>query len=684
MPVVKFLPANKIVEAPVGAELLDAAKLAGVEIDAPCGGKGTCGKCAVLLVQGKVKTNTILKQSDKSVYCNPANRSENNCYQEPRRRDVSQKNHCLESYQKEWANLHPDTINASSENRLRHERVLACQSKIADTDIIIEIAQRLGDAGGQFSDSASANELIDADLFPQISQCTSHAFQVIVNVDFPKTGDGLSDIDRLQKALAKSGYGNIEIPLKVIQTVATVIRNGSGYVCCTLIHRADRKLLLARIDAGEINQDLYGCAIDIGTTTVAVHLVRLFDRVIIATQTEYNDQITCGLDVISRINYAQRNNGLAELHRRVVETINKLLEQVCDVTGADKSLIFCLSISGNTTMTHLLLALDPEYIRLDPYTPTILDAGCFTANDIGLDVNPFSQVQIAPAVGSYVGGDIMSGLLCTNIARNCEKISLFIDIGTNGEIILGNNEFLLACACSAGPAFEGGGIECGMRAAQGAIDNIKIDVSTGEISYSTIGSVPALGICGSAMIMLVAALFRSGIIDMSGKFIRDKKYDAIKISGRQAFLTIVDSSETGHGQPVYISETDINNIIRTKGAIFSACTLMLRHVGLSFDDLSSMYIAGGFGRCLNIRDAITIGMLPDLPEEKFHYIGNSSLAGSYMTLLSDTHCKVRDELAKRMTYLDLSTESDYMDHYTAAMFLPHTDERLFPGVIKKR
>jgi uncharacterized 2Fe-2S/4Fe-4S cluster protein (DUF4445 family) len=329
-------------------------------------------------------------------------------------------------------------------------------------------------------------------------------------------------------------------------------------------------------------------------------------------------------------------------------------------------------------MVHLLLGIVPEYIRLDPYTPAVYDVPYYRASEIGLGINPNTPAYLAPSVGSYVGGDITSGLLCTSLATPSEEICLFIDIGTNGELILGSADFLIGCACSAGPAFEGGGIEHGMRASRGAIEHVEVDAATGIPHCSTIGSVKPLGLCGSGIISLIAGLFAEGWLDAAGKLDRTRPCSRILPSGKQAVYLVASEEESGHGKPIHLSEADISGFIRAKAAIFSACAVMLDKVSMTFDDLERVYIAGGFGRYLNTDYAKTIGLLPNLPEEKYHFLGNSSMQGAYMTLVSQKHRQLEAELARKITYIDLSTEPDYMNQYTAALFLPHTDARLFP------
>ncbi|MCP4692141.1 MAG: ATP-binding protein, partial [Desulfobacterales bacterium] len=396
-----------------------------------------------------------------------------------------------------------------------------------------------------------------------------------------------------------------------------------------------------------------------GTTTVSVQLVSLPGAEILSTRTDYNHQIPCGIDVIGRINYARRRGGLEELRSRVVDTVNDLITQIGKESGVAPDEICNAAVSGNTTMVHLLLGLNPEYIRLEPYTPTLLEVPYQKASEIGLQIHPRSRVHISPAVGSYVGGDITAGLLCTALAADTEDISLFIDIGTNGELAIGNRDFIMACACSAGPAFEGGGIKNGMRAAAGAIEKTEIDPDTGVASFQTIGKTKPKGICGSGMISLLANLFLTGWIDSAGKLDRTRPSTAVRVNGRRAEYIVVPAEQSGTDVPIAISELEIENIVRAKAAIFSACSLMLDQAGLEFDDLTNVYIAGGFGHFLDLEDAVTIGLLPDLHRKKFKYIGNSSLMGSYMTLVSKEYRQRQLDLARRITYLELSTDPTY-------------------------
>lgn len=611
-----------------GTELLDAIRRAGADLDVPCGGKGTCGKCVVRVAGGEVDSNSLGALSGASV---------------------------ADGY------------------------VLACQTRVLDVEVVVEVPQSSADERGKFSDTDETH-LLRRELLPRDFEYDPLATKWLVNVAAPQLGDGLSDLDRLTRAIQQD-WGKIQTtyPLAVIRTVADVVREAGGLVTVTLV-REPGQMHIVRVEPGDTTTRHLGIAVDIGTTTVAVQLIDLCHGNVMATRTAYNGQIGCGLDVISRINYARRPERLEELRTRVLETINRLIRQVCASHDVDPCELCNAVLSGNTTMSHLLLGLKPEYIRLDPYVPTVGQFPYLRARETGIEIAPDSWIYLSPCVGSYVGGDITAGILCTDLATDTDEVNLFVDIGTNGELVVGNRDFLMTCACSAGPAFEGGGIDCGMRAAVGAIEKVQVDPKTGMPRCSTIGEVKPRGVCGSGMIGLLADLYLTGWIDSGGRLDRSRPCPAICIDGKRARYVLAEAQESGTGQEIAVSETDIDNILRAKAAIYSACALMIRHLEMEFTDLAHMYIAGGFGRFLDLEKAIVIGLIPDIPREKFRYIGNSSLMGSYMVAISQDYCRRQTELAQRMTCIELSSEAAYMDQYTAALFLPHTDRELFPSV----
>jgi len=422
----------------------------------------------------------------------------------------------------------------------------------------------------------------------------------------------------------------------------------------------------------------FGIACDIGTTSVSVRLIDLANGRAVHTVSTYNEQIHCGADVISRIIYSMKTGRLEDLYNRIIRTINRLIEKVCSDVNIDRYDIVSAVLSGNTTMAHLLLRIDPQPVRTEPYSPAVMDIPLKKADDIGISIHPQSPLLFAPSVGSWVGGDISAGILFIRKTQKLSGLNLFIDIGTNGELVLMGDDYMVGCACSSGPAFEGVGIGCGMRAADGAIESIKIKQNGSEFEYQVIGGVEPEGICGSGLIELVSGLFKNGLIERDGKFNESKIKAPLKMEGRLKRLIIVKAEESQSGKAIYISEKDIANIIRAKAAIYSACSLLLRRLGLNIDNIERIFIAGGFGSHLNSESVVSIGMLPAVGFEKFEYIGNTSLKGAHLALISSESRSLIKEIARNMTYIDLSFENGYMDEYTAALFLPHTDLSLFP------
>ncbi len=621
MPRISFLPSGRTVEIGEGMDLLDAARRAGEDLAAPCGGNGTCGKCLVRVVAGTVKIDAtaVVDPEDAAAGYTPA-----------------------------------------------------CRSYVAGVDCVIEIPERSRTNTGEVSAGDEIEPVAPDGALVRTVDCV---------VPPPDGEDGLSDLGRLNRALAAGGMGpDIECPLPVARSLAGALRGDEGRISVAITGESGRDRIV-RVAAGRPAPTGLGIAVDLGTTTVAVALADTQSGAVLSIKSAYNDQIAMGLDVISRINYAGRQGGLEALRTAALTAINRLVRAAALEARIDAGGITSAVISGNTVMTHLALGLDPEHIRLAPYTPTLLDVPVYRAGEIGIEIAPGAPVFFSPCVGSYVGGDITAGVLCTELASDAEAISLFIDVGTNGEVVIGNRDFLITCACSAGPAFEGGGIEYGMRAAPGAINSVRVDPANGEPSFSILGDGEARGICGSGMIDLVAQLFLSGWLDPAGRLDRTRDTARIAAEGRRA-LYILAGGPFG-GAPVHVSEIDIENIVRAKAAIHAASALMLGNIGISFNDIARIYIAGGFGRTLDIENAVAIGLLPDIPRERFSYVGNASLSGSYRLLVSGKHRASQRDLARRMTYIDPGGDPRYMDHYTAALFLPHTDRSLFPSIARR-
>ena len=428
-----------------------------------------------------------------------------------------------------------------------------------------------------------------------------------------------------------------------------------------------------------------GLAVDIGTTTVSAVLINMETGEILAKSSSGNGQIRFGADVINRIIESQKPGGKKKLQDAVIkETINPMIHEMCRSIHFPEEQIYRMCVASNTTMNHLFAGINADPLRMEPYIPTFFKTNSLFASDVGIEINPDAHIIMAPNIGSYVGGDITAGTLVSMI-WNRPEFSLFIDLGTNGELVFGNSDFMMSCACSAGPAFEGGDISCGMRATDGAIEACTIDKETMEPTYKVVGEpgTKPVGLCGSGIIDVISELFMTGIINPKGKFVREGKRIRHDHYGMGSYV-IAFEEEAGSAKDVEITEVDIDNFIRAKGAIFSAIRTMLNSLDFDVSMIDDVYVAGGIGSGINMANAVHIGMFPDIPLEKFHYIGNSSLTGAYLMLHSTSAEKKTYELASNMTYLELSTVPTYMDEFVGACFIPHTDTNLFPSVMEEQ
>ena len=509
-----------------------------------------------------------------------------------------------------------------------------------------------------------------ANVEPEVQEPLAESIHVAMEA--PSLDDNLADLERLRCALGRPSIGII---LPALRSLPSVLRS-SGWNAVATIARAGGTEEIIEVRHDDDAMDV-GAAIDIGTTTVALELIDLRTGKVLAQASDYNRQMVAGEDVLARIAYAEEK-GPERLQELIVGTINRLLGKLCSVDGDRRSDdrfhaddIKALSIGANPTMTLLLLGLDPRHIRYEPYIPVVHEPPVVRAAEIGLMTHPHAPVYCIPGRAAYVGGDVTADVLLSGMHLR-DELSLLIDVGTNGEVVLGNHEWMVACSTSAGPAFEGGEVSCGMRAMSGAIDAVTI--SNGELKISTIGSQEPVGICGSGLIDLVAQMFLTGWIDRKGRMVSDGSERFRNNDG--AVSAVVHSGETD----ILINEDDITNILRTKAAVYAGCSVLLNSLDLTFNDVSRVYIAGGFGSHIDVGNAQLIGLLPDIPRERFEFIGNGSLGGAGMTLLSASARKAARSIFDSMTYLDLSSSSMFFDQYSSALFLPHTDLDQFPSV----
>ncbi len=630
--------AEVAVECNVGDNLLELARRSNVAIDAPCSGNGSCGKCRIKMVSGEVETI-------------------------PSR------------------HITPDEFEAGWR--------LSCNCKVlSDCVVFVPDIASAYQSRMKTADLSSPKEIAifqaaQDDLKARGIELVNGYRSVVVSMDEPTLDDTMPDNERLTWALtAQLGVEKVEIPFCVMVRLASTLRANNFTVCVKGEVKGDTFTCM-EITSPE-DTKIVGCAIDIGTTTVTMVLTDLEDGKILAKGSSGNGQIRYGADVINRIIQQGREGGKKKLQDAIVkETLNPIIAKLCQSAGINARSILRLCVAANTTMNHLLVGVDAEPVRMEPYIPSFFGWEGLKAADLRLPANPIAPVIIAPNIGSYVGGDITAGTLATGLWDK-DEMGLFIDLGTNGEIVFGNRDFMMSCACSAGPAFEGGDISCGMRATDGAIEACVVDKATMEPALTIVGDAgqKPVGICGSGIIDIISELFRCGIINAKGLFVREGSRVARDAHGMGRYiLATAEQSETG--REISINEVDIDNFIRAKGAIFSAIDTMLNAVDMSVEMIDKVYVAGGIGSGINMKNSVNIGMLPDVDLEKYEYIGNSSLTGAYTMVLSDRAVEKCTELGANMTYLELSTHPGYMDAFVAACFLPHTDARLFPNSIQE-
>lgn len=630
---VVFYPHNKTVTIAKGSNLIRTAMEAGVHVNASCGGAGVCGKCRVIIEEGHVEGG------------------------------ISEK--------------------LSSDDVARGYR-LACQSTI-ESDLTIRIPVESEVDASVLNKMATPrrtariryfnfDELKEQGLFiPPVEKR-------YLELPPPSAQDRLPDVTRLISFLkARYGEHRLVVQLPVMRKLPDILRSSDFKVTATLarpVHEG-RKTNIINIEPGDTTSRNFAIAVDIGTTTIFGQLIDVISGKVMAQHGEFNGQISYGEDVLSRMIYAEKPEGLEKLHQVVIKTINTIIGVIVKRAQVTLDEISSLTLAGNTTMTQLLLKINPRYIRRAPYVPAATLFPPIPATSLGLELGDHVTALIYPAISSYVGGDIVAGVMGAGLYRT-KDVTLYLDIGTNAEIVVGNKDWFACAACSAGPAFEGGGIKFGMRAAKGAIEDFSIDPVSLEPMLMTIGNVRPKGICGSGLISMVATLFELGIIDSRGKFPRDLKTDRLREADGVYEYVLARAGETQLERDITLSETDIDNFIRTKGAIFSGYQTLLEEVGLRIEDLDQIILAGGFGSFVDLEKAMVVGLLPEIDPAKITYVGNGSLLGCHMNCLTNRLRRDVVDVTKKMTSFELSETPSYMDHYIAALFLPHTDLKLFP------
>lgn len=623
---VTFLPERAVAEVERGVTLLEAAREAGVLIASICGGDGICGRCRVVVRSGNIETT-------------------------------------------------PTTLLTREE--IRKGYALACQTKVTE-DVEVAVPAESRGAGAQI--------LIDEDAhrFRALSSTGGSVpefphkpivYKLYLELPQPTLQDHLGCRERLFREIRRhvADTPAMQMGLKVLQSLPGLHRQGSWGVTATLGRRGETTEVI-QVEEGDRASSCYGVVVDVGTSTVVVHLVDLTTAETLDAEACYNSQMPYGAEVTRRIIHAERE-GAGILREAIVGDINNLITTLVARVGVELHDVVALFAAGNTTMLHFLLGLDTSHIRKSPYVPTTTTPPPVRAAEVGIRINPRGLLYSMPSIGSWVGGDVTAGILATGLADS-DQLAMFIDVGTNGEIVLGNKEWILSCATSAGPAFEGSGVKCGMRASRGAIERVVFhDINS--VEFQTIGETTPCGICGSGLIDAVAGLFEVGLVDRSGQLLPERSPCIRECDGILEFV-LVSGKETATDDDVVITQADIENVLRAKAAIYAGAKILLESTEHSFADIDQLLIAGGFGNYLDGEKAILLGMIPDIPLERIHFVGNTSLIGAKMSLLSEEALQRGHAIARSATYYDLITVPNYYEEFMSAKFLPHTNLELFP------
>jgi len=631
---IRFLPDEVTIRRSTGTLLLDAAMDAGVFIPAACGGAGTCRQCKVKVLEGSVEAATTEK------------------------------------------------LDAAARAA---GYVLTCQSRLV-SNVTIEVPQaKVGrkviprDEAERMCVTASPMES------PVVAEIDPMTERVRIQAPEPTYDDNVSDYERIVRTL-KSDHNipSVTADLEVLRELPGILRKEDWKITACMIVEdfpgsESKNHRIFKVLPGHLSTPPTALAVDIGTTSLWGELINLETGQVLARASRYNPQISMGDDVISRIIFALKKDGQEKLQKSVTRGLNEIIDELLAKSGLNTNSINYMVAAGNTVMTHLFLGLYPKFLRESPYVPVAQSVGPVPAALLGLNMPPRSTVMVFPGVASYVGGDIVSGVLASGM-WDSDLMTLFIDIGTNGEIVAGNRELLITASCSAGPAFEGGGLAYGMRAAPGAIEGVLIDPETFEPMVRTIDAMPAMGICGSGIINIVSQMLKIGLLDQNGKFAENIDVPRIRMGRNGREYVISSENENGLGEDIVLSEVDLDNIIRAKAAMFSGYTCLLTKIGLTVDTLDRVIIAGAFGSFINIGHAITLGLLPDIAHDKFSFIGNSSLKGARLAAIDRRLFQKAGDLARTMMNVELSEDNSYMDNFMSALFFPHTCEELFPNV----
>ncbi len=495
----------------------------------------------------------------------------------------------------------------------------------------------------------------------------------------PEFEDNSGDTDRLKVALQqKTGLQPVQIELPLLQKLPYILRDADFKITCALM--AGRELcLLCSLESLPPQASFLGLAVDLGSTSLTLRLLDLSSSQTLTEQSFENPQCAYGSDILTRIHFASHPENTQKLQEILLDAINNGIHELCATCGLSSAQITNIAVAGNTAMTHFLLNLPTQWMIREPYIPALNRPEPMRAPELGLDTCPGAGLLCFPNAGSYFGGDLFAGLLYSGLHKK-QEISILVDVGTNAEVVLGNQDWLIACAGAAGPALEGGVSEIGKQAAPGIIDQVRIDARSLEFDLHTIDDLPAAGICGSGMIDLAAQLFLAGLLDFRGKFVPDRAPQLFKRQDDSLYLILADKNHTASGTDLLLGQAELDILIRSKAAMYTILETLTSSIGLDLQDIDTFYVAGAFGNLINPVSAIAIGMLPDLPLERFQPLGNSSLEGCALFLQQPGTLQELIQIENKVTYLELNVNQEFMNRFSAAKFLPHTDKTLFPSV----
>jgi uncharacterized 2Fe-2S/4Fe-4S cluster protein (DUF4445 family) len=616
-----FYPQNKEITVKKSTSLLDAVSKANITINNLCGGDGICGRCKMIVKEGEVYAEVSSKLTREEI---------------------------------------------------KNGFVLACMTRV-ESDLVVEIPEETL-AKEKISADLDAERFKDFEqtiLLEEFVPCPL-VRKFYLELEPPTLANNTADHERLSEALCKKiGTCETQMGLKIIKTLPAILRKNKFRITATVGLRGHVAEIM-NVEGGNKEGKNYMAIVDMGTTTVVAHLVDAISLKTIDAKACFNSQGIYGREVTRRMIHAEKR-GSGELQKLLIRDINRLITTLANSNRINLKDITAVVCAGNPAMGHFLLGLPTPNIRRFPYVANSVHPPPLRAAQVGIEINPRGLLYSLPGISAWVGSDITAGILATKI-HEMEEIALLVDIGTNGETVIGNRDWLVAASASAGPALEGASVACGMRAARGAVETVFIE--NGEINYNTIGDGSPKGICGSGIIDLVSVLLKKSIIDRSGLFIEGSSDRIRSVKGVKRFILVTEDKEKNL-KPVYITEPDIENVITAKAAIFAAIKILTRRLDLDFSDIERVYLAGAFGKRIDIDNAITIGLIPNVPKEKIQFVGNTSIRGAKIAALYQEAFHKIAEIRRSTTYYDLMGADDYVEEFKKALFLPHTDIELF-------